>query len=184
MQGVLEAYLPYAPVAQAITEDTMRLIVVLLRRASSSCTPALFRIVAGASRRLRTQALHDALTGLPNRTLLHERTEKAIGNARGSGHTAALLLIDLDRFKEVNDTLGHDHGDELLIEVSRRLSAIVRRGDVLARLGGDEFAVLLADVPHRGVVAEVATRLHQAPWSGRSSCAASRSTSRPASASR
>ena len=161
MQGVLEAYLPYAPVAKAITEDTTRLSIVLLL-GFAVLYASLFRIVAGASRRLRRQALHDALTGLPNRTLLHERCEKAIGAAQRQGHTAALLLIDLDRFKEVNDTLGHDHGDELLVEVSRRLSAIVRRGDLLARLGGDEFAVLLCNVPHRGVVAEVATRLHSA----------------------
>ncbi len=161
VQGVLEAYLPYAPVAKAITEDTTRLSIVLLL-GFAVLYASLFRIVAGASRRLRRQALHDALTGLPNRTLLHERCEKAIGAAQRQGHTAALLLIDLDRFKEVNDTLGHDHGDELLVEVSRRLSAIVRRGDLLARLGGDEFAVLLCNVPHRGVVAEVATRLHSA----------------------
>jgi diguanylate cyclase (GGDEF)-like protein len=161
IEGVLEAYLPYAPVSTAITEDTTRLALVLLL-GFAVLYASLFRIVAGASRRLRRQALHDALTGLPNRTLLHERCEKAIGAARRHGHTAALLLIDLDRFKEVNDTLGHDHGDELLVEVSRRLSTIVRRGDLLARLGGDEFAVLLCDVPHRGIVAEVATRLHAA----------------------
>jgi diguanylate cyclase (GGDEF)-like protein len=161
IEGVLEAYLPYEPVAQAVAEDTWRLFAVLAA-GLVLLYASLFRIVAGASRRLRRQALHDALTGLPNRTLLHERTEKAIASAQRSGRTAALLLIDLDRFKEVNDMLGHDHGDELLVQVSRRLSAIVRRGDVLARLGGDEFAVLLADVPHRGVVAEVAARLHHA----------------------
>jgi diguanylate cyclase (GGDEF)-like protein len=161
VEGVLEAYLPYAPVGRAIKEDTTLLIVVLVS-GFLLLYGCLFRIVAAASRRLRRQALHDALTGLPNRTLLHERCEKAIGAAQRNGRTAALLLIDLDRFKEVNDTLGHDHGDELLVEVSRRLSTIVRRGDLLARLGGDEFAVLLCDVPHRGIVAEVATRLHGA----------------------
>ena len=161
VEGVLETYLPYEPVARAVAEDTWRLFAVL-GAGLVLLYATLFRIVAGASRRLRRQALHDALTGLPNRVLLHGRTERAIANARRTGRTAALLLIDLDRFKEVNDTLGHDHGDELLVQVSRRLSAIIRRGDLLARLGGDEFAVLLAEVPHRGVVAEVAARLHQA----------------------
>jgi diguanylate cyclase (GGDEF)-like protein len=161
VEGVFEAYLPYEPVATAIAEDTLRLVLVLVL-GFAVLYASLFRIVARASQRLRRQALHDALTGLPNRTLLYERCEKAMAAAKRNGRTAALLLIDLDRFKEVNDTLGHDHGDELLVEVSRRLERIVRRGDVLARLGGDEFAVLLADVPHRGIVGEIATRLHGA----------------------
>jgi diguanylate cyclase (GGDEF)-like protein len=159
VDGVFEAYLPYQPVATAIAEDTLRLALVL-GLGFAVLYASLFRIVARASRRLRRQALHDALTGLPNRTLLYERCEKAIAAAKRNGRTAALLLIDLDRFKEVNDTLGHDHGDKLLVDVARRLERIVRRGDVLARLGGDEFAVLLADVPHRGIVGEIATRLH------------------------
>jgi diguanylate cyclase (GGDEF)-like protein len=161
VEGVFEAYLPYQPVATAIAEDTLRLALVL-GLGFAVLYASLFRIVAQASRRLRRQALHDALTGLPNRTLLYERCEKAVAAAKRHGRTAALLLIDLDRFKEVNDTLGHDHGDELLVEVARRLERIVRRGDLLARLGGDEFAVLLADVPHRGIVGEIATRLHAA----------------------
>ena len=115
-----------------------------------------------ASRTLRHQALHDDLTDLPNRVLLYERMEAALDAAERSGEAAALLLIDLDRFKEVNDTLGHDSGDRLLEEVAVRLREAVRRGDTLARLGGDEFAVLLRGLPHRGVAAELAGRLQDA----------------------
>jgi diguanylate cyclase (GGDEF)-like protein len=155
--GVVEIYIPYASVAQSIADDT-RTLALLLAGGLLLLYGLLFRIVASASRRLQRLALHDDLTGLPNRTLLYERTERALGG----GSLTALLLIDLDRFKEVNDTLGHDHGDELLREVGSRLSAVLRQGDTLARLGGDEFAVLLADVPHRGAVAELADRLSRA----------------------
>jgi diguanylate cyclase (GGDEF)-like protein len=159
--GVFEVYLPYEPVAKAIAADSLRLYLwlgggLLLLYAS------LFRIVAVASRRLRHQALHDDLTDLPNRVLLYERMEDAIADVVRGGGIAALLLIDLDRFKEVNDTLGHDYGDRLLEEVAQRLRDTVRRCDTLARLGGDEFAVLVRDVPHRGAVAEVAGRLQDA----------------------
>ena len=91
---------------------------------------------------LRRQALHDALTGLPNRTRLTERLRAAIDDAEPDSRLA-LLLMDLDQFKDVNDALGHEQGDRLLVEISRRLQKVVRTADTIARLGGDEFAVLL-----------------------------------------
>jgi diguanylate cyclase (GGDEF)-like protein len=157
--GVVEIYVPYAPVAASIADDT-RTLALLLAGGLVLLYGVLFRIVSSASRRLQRLALHDELTGLPNRTLLYERTERALAKLPRDGESlAALLLIDLDRFKEVNDTLGHDHGDELLCEVATRLRGALRHDDTLARLGGDEFAVLLPDVPHRGAVAELADRL-------------------------
>jgi len=91
---------------------------------------------------LEHQALHDALTDLPNRTLLHERLQQAIREGRRNDKKLALLMMDLDRFKEINDTLGHHFGDLLLMQVSRRLLEVLRGSDTVARLGGDEFAVL------------------------------------------
>jgi len=94
--------------------------------------------------RLRHAATHDALTGLPNRVLFHERLEDAVARAaRGPGSRYGVFLLDLDGFKRVNDTLGHAAGDQLLTEVSRRISDSLPAGDLAARLGGDEFAVLL-----------------------------------------
>ena len=92
---------------------------------------------------LQHQALHDALTGLPNRTLLHDRLGQALLAARRDGHPLALLLLDLDRFKEVNDTFGHHVGDALLVEAAARVQGVLRASDTVARLGGDEFAALL-----------------------------------------
>jgi diguanylate cyclase (GGDEF)-like protein len=92
---------------------------------------------------LEYRALHDALTTLPNRTLLLERIDHGIQLARRHGEHLCLLMLDLDRFKEVNDTLGHHVGDRLLIEVGDRLRACLRETDTVARLGGDEFAILL-----------------------------------------
>jgi diguanylate cyclase (GGDEF)-like protein/PAS domain S-box-containing protein len=92
---------------------------------------------------LRHQALHDALTGLPNRTLLLDRVEHAMRGARRNHQSLALMITDLDHFKEINDTLGHPFGDLILQETARRMSAAMRGTDTVARLGGDEFAVLL-----------------------------------------
>ncbi len=95
------------------------------------------------------QALHDALTDLPNRLLLQDRLEQRIGQTRRSGGTFALLMMDLDRFKEINDTLGHQIGDDILQQVALRLTTILGDSGTVARLGGDEFAVLLPEVSER-----------------------------------
>jgi diguanylate cyclase (GGDEF)-like protein len=96
-----------------------------------------------AEAQLRHQALYDALTGLPNRVLFGDRVEHALEAARREHGEVAVLMLDLDRLKEINDTLGHAAGDEVLKEVARRLSEVTREGDLLARLGGDEFFILL-----------------------------------------
>jgi diguanylate cyclase (GGDEF)-like protein/PAS domain S-box-containing protein len=89
------------------------------------------------------QALHDGLTGLPNRACFGQQVEHAISVADQDGSRLAVLLMDLDRFKEINDTLGHRYGDLLLIELARRLESVLRRSDTVARLGGDEFGILV-----------------------------------------
>ena len=104
------------------------------------------RELAALNRELEHQALHDALTGLPNRLLFNDRLRQAILAARREGRPLALMITDLDRFKEINDTLGHHYGDLVLRQVARRLQGTLRRSDTIARLGGDEFAVLLPTV--------------------------------------
>ena len=113
-----------------------------------------------AEQRLTHQALHDALTGRPNRSFLLDCLAASIGRASaGGGQAFAVLFLDLDRFKVVNDSIGHAAGDELLVEVARRLVSAVRPEDVVARLGGDEFAVLAECVDGHEAVCELAQRL-------------------------
>lgn len=104
-------------------------------------------------------AHHDALTNLPNRTLLHDRLSQAIVYANRSGRHVAAMLIDLDRFKNINDSLGHDAGDRVIVETGRRLCCNTRDGDTVARLGGDEFVVILADVAREEDVAVLAQQI-------------------------
>jgi len=110
---------------------------------------------------LEYQALHDALTGLPNRNLLHDRLHHAIQNAARQQQSVALILMDLDRFKEVNDTLGHQYGDLMLQQVSARLQQVLRHSDTMARLGGDEFAILITDT-NETFAGHVAQKVHVA----------------------
>ncbi|HYH25153.1 MAG TPA: EAL domain-containing protein [Blastococcus sp.] len=173
--GAMEIYLPYAPVRAAVQEDVRSLVLVLVASLAVFAT-VLFRVVAGASRRLSRQtgelrssaerdrhaATHDALTGLPNRVLLRDRLDQALAGAARSSSEVAVLLVDLDRFKEINDSLGHSYGDALLRQVAPRLSGVLRAGDTVARLGADEFAVLLAAVDGVGEAERVAERLSEA----------------------
>ncbi|GIM89098.1 hypothetical protein Ato02nite_008910 [Paractinoplanes toevensis] len=108
---------------------------------------------------LSHQAFHDSLTGLPNRSYLLERAEHAVASAASTGGRVALMLLDLNGFKEVNDTAGHQAGDELLQQVAKRLLGTVRDNDVVSRLGGDEFAILLTHDPDEEIATRVAGRI-------------------------
>ena len=148
-----------------------------LQMLTSRLTPILFlgglllaallaSVTRGHRRQLdieRTRAmhdsLHDALTGLPNRLLLADRFDQALLGSKRSGDATGLLLVDLDRFKEVNDTFGHHHGDGLLTQIGPRLRSVLRETDTIARLGGDEFAVLLPDVTDLAAAVEIARKL-------------------------
>lgn len=135
---------------------------------SAADADALRRAIRHAIARKRTevglarQALHDSLTGLPNRDLMLDRLNVAIGRSRRRPTSLALLFLDLDGFKRVNDTFGHDAGDDLLVEVARRLSRTLRPGDTVARYGGDEFVILCEDLRGQREALRVAERARAA----------------------
>ena len=111
---------------------------------------------------IRHLAYYDPLTGLPNRRLFRDRLEQAKANAQRSGTSFGLMYLDLDRFKHVNDTLGHELGDMLLKAASQRISDCLRKGDTMARLGGDEFAVIVVDIGEQAHLARVAEKIVRA----------------------
>jgi diguanylate cyclase (GGDEF)-like protein len=117
------------------------------------------RLVADKTDELRHQALHDSLTGLPNRALILDRTEQLLARNRRQGTLGAALFIDLDEFKTINDTLGHETGDRLLQAVAARLTATLRDADTIGRLGGDEFVVLIDDCSQPDAAELVAQRI-------------------------
>jgi diguanylate cyclase (GGDEF)-like protein len=150
--GAVEISVAYSRIEAGVRDRTKNYSLLILL-GLAVLYGVLFRIVAGASKALRHQAevnehqaLHDSLTDLPNRTLFHDRVRQALASARRDHMPAAVMIMDLDRFKEVNDTLGHASGDELLKQVGLRLSESLRETDTVARLGGDEFGVLLPKV--------------------------------------
>jgi diguanylate cyclase len=173
-----QALLPYLPLGLAVVAS----IVLQLRRQAGDwflywSFAALVVLVIGRqllavldnqalNRRLQAlvaqlehQAFHDGLTGLANRVLFHDRVRHALSRRDRAGHPIGLLFIDLDDFKRVNDGLGHDAGDELLVAVAHRLQACVRPEDTVARLGGDEFAILLDRAETPEVAAAAARRV-------------------------
>jgi diguanylate cyclase (GGDEF)-like protein len=149
--GVLEVYLPYAPIQAELTSG-LHALYRDMTLGLAALYGALFVITMSVSRGLRRQvrlnryqAEHDGLTGLPNRALFQRTGQEVLERAARSGTEAVVALIDLDRFKEVNDTLGHHSGDELLRQLADRLSEAIGPAGSVARLGGDEFGVILED---------------------------------------
>jgi diguanylate cyclase (GGDEF)-like protein len=128
----------------------------------------LYKQLEHHNRALESLALHDALTGLPNRRLLMDRLSLAIAHARRNKGTMAVMYLDLDGFKQINDTLGHDAGDALLCMVAARLLGAVRQEDTVARVGGDEFVIALPELSHAEDMAELVSKVIQVvsqPWS-------------------
>jgi len=108
---------------------------------------------------IKKLAYHDSLTGLPSRTLFNDRFTMAMADSKRNDKNTALIMLDLDHFKDVNDTFGHDAGDDILKEVSSRLTSILRQTDIVCRMGGDEFALLISDASVKEMIEEVAQRI-------------------------
>ena len=145
-----------APIAVLVGDFSAVLLPMLI-------LPLAALHVAGRHAMLsESRALHDILTGLPNRALFQDRVDRALSAARRDGTRPVVMLLDLDKFKEVNDTLGHHRGDELLKLVGPRIANVLRSSDTVARLGGDEFAVLLPAAPDPEAGAEVGQKILQA----------------------
>ena len=166
--GVVQVTTPYKHLVSEARSDLWSLYLVLLG-GLAILFGSLYRLFASASRTLQRraeekehQALHDVLTGLPNRALFHDRSETALKVGTRERHCVAVMIMDLDRFKEINDTLGHQSGDIVLKEAARRLQSTVRESDTIARLGGDEFAVLLPNIADPAASLNVADKIRNA----------------------
>jgi diguanylate cyclase len=144
--------MPGHPGTIAVFSATLYLLVIIR-------LAGIVSVHQHSERLLAHQAFHDGLTGLPNRRMFHDRAAQALSRVARHGDRVAMLMIDLDEFKAVNDTLGHSAGDDLLVAVAHRLSAAVRAGDTAARLAGDEFAVLFEPITDPAQVQAMAERL-------------------------
>ena len=149
-----EAFVPVAGVLVAVMVIIFLLFIPVLRRITAH--------VRLQMRMIQHQALHDDLTDLPNRSLFHDRIEQAILVAGRAKQRFVVMIMDLDRFKEINDTLGHHAGDVLLQEVALRLREVLPQTDTVARLGGDEFGVLSLDAVDLSVATSIAERMRKA----------------------
>lgn len=172
VQGAFEVYTDVTELVERLDKTQWR-IVVGVSASLGLLYLFLFLIVRRADgiilgheherleneRRITHQAYHDALTGLPNRANFGERIDEAVKLSRRSGRAIGLMFIDLDRFKWVNDSLGHDAGDQLLRIIAQRLSACLRESDMLFRMGGDEFTVILNSLAHNEDAAYVARKI-------------------------
>ncbi|MFL5782170.1 MAG: putative bifunctional diguanylate cyclase/phosphodiesterase [Thermoleophilaceae bacterium] len=163
--GTMELWVPYSEIAKQVQSET-RSLDVLLGVGLLLLWGTMLAVVAAASKRLRRQAaekeeqaLSDGLTGLPNRTMFQTLVERAMTGIGRRKKMGVVMLMDLDRFKDVNDTLGHHNGDLLLQRIGSRLHSVLRDTETVARLGGDEFAILLPEVPDRQSVVPVVRRV-------------------------
>ncbi len=143
-----------APVLTAGAILGVLLLVLLMRRLGRAT-----RELQVSEAHAQYLAFHDILTGLPNRALFEDRIEQGLARMRRNGKRLALLCLDLDRFKNVNDTLGHPAGDELIRQVAARLQAVLRETDTVARLGGDEFAIIQMDIDSESQVEQLCQRI-------------------------
>ncbi|MGH2932583.1 MAG: putative bifunctional diguanylate cyclase/phosphodiesterase [Gaiellaceae bacterium] len=160
--AIFQDYGPIARAAEATFVPVAAIFEVVLLLLFLTLVPILRRVTQRIRRQMEEierRALYDELTGLPNRTLFGDRIEQAIAAAGQEPHTAAIMLLDVDGFREVNDALGHETGDRLLQEVAGRLGETVRSSETLARLGGDEFGILLSPGSDEDATA-LAARVH------------------------
>lgn len=149
-------YQRLAAAARDISSANARLVTIVEEK------QALVTELQRSEQQVRQLAYYDMLTELPNRRLLLDRMVQALAQARRHHHAMAVMFADLDRFKQINDTLGHETGDELLRQVAGRLTACVRSGDTVSRSGGDEFIIVLPQIAHPGDAALVAEKMIQA----------------------
>jgi diguanylate cyclase (GGDEF)-like protein/PAS domain S-box-containing protein len=152
-------------VAEETLRDARDILESRVQERTKELESVVVQLQQEISERIRAErnvweiAHHDSLTGLPNRMLLHDRLEQVLASGQRKNHQAAVMFLDLDHFKKINDTLGHAIGDELLKQVAQRLTGVVRAVDTVSRIGGDEFVILLHEISSVGDALLVAEKI-------------------------